>query len=163
MRKQQKCLQINMELLQHLIKTISSILVFFVTQKFSKTSFKLYNFWNFESPTINNLYCMMTSKIFEKKSTTGRLVMWVHDWPFVQGTGVQISLEPNFFFLILIILLKWKLSFTSLWYSKPILYYSLFKIFMSSWQYLESKDRVNKLHIGKMRPFLFIINFPPTL
>ena len=111
---------------------------------------------------------MMTSKYFLKKSPTGRLVMWVHDWPFVQGTGVQISLEPNFFFLILIKIFKWKLFFTSLWYSKPILYYSLFKFFMSSWQYLESKDiwglrRVRELHIGKMRPFLFIISVAPSL
>ena len=94
--------------------------------------------------------------------------MWVHDWPFVQETGVQISLEPNFFFLIWIIIFKWKLFFTSLWYSKPILYYSLFKFFMSSWQYLESKDiwglrRVIELHIGKMRPFLFTTSFVPSL
>ena len=94
--------------------------------------------------------------------------MWVHDRPLVQGPGVQISLEPNFFFLILIIFFKWKLFFTSLWYSKPILYYSLFKFFMSSWKYLESKDicglrRVIELHIGKRRPFLFMISFAPSL
>ena len=64
-----------MELLQHLFKTISSFLDFFVTQKFSKTSLKLYNFWNFESPAIDNLDCMMTLKIFEKKLSTGWLVM----------------------------------------------------------------------------------------
>ena len=39
---------------------------------------------------------------------------------------------------------------------------------MSSWQYLESKDiwglrRVRELHIGKMRPFLFIISVAPSL
>ena len=94
--------------------------------------------------------------------------MWVHDWPFVQGTGVQISLEPNFFFLIWIIIFKWKLLFTSLWYSKPILYYSLFKFFMSSWQYIESKHiwglrRVSELYIVKMRPFLFITSVAPSL
>ena len=110
----------------------------------------------------------MTSEVFEKKLCNGWLVMWVHDWPFVQRTGVQISLEPNYFFLIWIIIFKWKLFFTSLWYSKPILYYSLFKFFMSSWQYLESKDiwalhRVNKLRIEKMKPFLFIISFAPSL
>ena len=92
-----------MELLQDLIKTISSFLDFFVIQKFSKTSLKLDNFQNFESPAINNLHCMKTSKIFEKKTPTGWLVMWVSDWHFVQGTGVQISLEQNIFFLILII------------------------------------------------------------
>ena len=40
----------------------------------------------------------MTLEVFEKKLCSGWLVMWVHDWPFIQGTGVQISLEPNFFF-----------------------------------------------------------------
>jgi hypothetical protein len=30
----------------------------------------------------------------------------VHDWPLVQGPGVQISLEPNFFSLLLIIFFK---------------------------------------------------------
>ena len=109
----------------------------------------------------------MTLEVFEKKLCSGWLVMWVHDWPFVQGTGVQISLEPNFFFLIWIIIFKWKLFFTSLWYSKPILYYSLFKFFMSSWQYVESKDiwglrRVRELHSGKMRPFLYIISVAPS-
>ena len=157
-----------MELLQHIIKSISSFLDFFVTQKFSKSSFKLYNFRKFESTAINNLDCMMTSNFFLKKSLTGWLVMWVHDWPFVQGTGVQISLEPNFFFLIWIIIFKWKLLFTSLWYSKPILYYSLFKFFMSSWQYIESKHiwglrRVSELYIVKMRPFLFITSVAPSL
>ena len=110
----------------------------------------------------------MTLEVFEKNLCSGWLVMWVHDWPFVQRTGVQISLEPNFFFLIWMIIFKWKLFFTSLWYSKPILYYSLFKFFMSSWQYLESKDilglrRFIELHIGKMRPFLFITSFAPSL
>ena len=110
----------------------------------------------------------MTLEVFEKKICNGWLVMWVHDWPFVQRTGVQISLEPNFFFLIWIIIFRRKLFFTSLWYSKPILYYSLFKFFMSSWQYLESKDilglrRVRELHTGKMRPFLFIISVAPSL
>ena len=124
-----------------ILKTISSFLNFFVIKKISKTSFKLYNFWNFESPAINDLDCIMTLEVFEKFSCNGWLVMWVHDWPFVQGTGVQISLEPNFFFLILIKFFKWKLFFTSLWYSKPLLYYSFFKFVMSSWQYLESKHK----------------------
>ena len=151
-----------------ILKTISSFLNFFVIKKISKTSFKLYNFWNFESPAINNSDCIMTLEVFENFSCNGWLVMWVHDWPFVQGSGVQISLEQNFFFFILIIIFKWKLFFTSLWYSKPILYYSFFKFFMSSWKYLESKDvwglrRVIELHIGKRRPFLFIISFAPSL
>ena len=58
-----------MELLQHIIKSISSFLDFFVTQKFSKSSFKLYNFQKFESPAINNLDCMMTSIFFFEKIT----------------------------------------------------------------------------------------------
>jgi hypothetical protein len=98
--------QINMELFQYLIKTILSFLNFFVIEKFSKTSFKLYIFRNFESPAIDDLDCIMTLEVFEKISCNGWLVMWVHDWPLVQGTGVQISLEPNFFFLILIIFFK---------------------------------------------------------
>ena len=111
---------------------------------------------------------MKTLKNFEKKISSGWLVMWVHDWPLVQGPGVQISLEPKKIFLILIIFFKWKIFFTSLWYSKPILHYSLFKFFMSSWKYLESKDvwglrRVIELHIGKRRPFLFIISSAPSL
>ena len=110
----------------------------------------------------------MTLEVFEKILCNGWLVMWVHDWPLVQRTGVQISLEPNFFFLRVIIIFKWKLFFTSLWYSKPILHYSLFKFFMSSWQYLESKDiwglrRVIELLIGKMKPFLFKISLAPSL
>ena len=124
-----------------ILKTISSFLNFFVIKKISKTSFKLYNFWNFESPAINDLDCIMTLEVFENFSCNDWLVMWVHDWPLVQGTGVQISLEPNFFFLILIKFFKWKLFFTSLWYSKPLLYYSFFKFVMSSWQYLESKHK----------------------
>jgi hypothetical protein len=88
-----------MESLQHQIKTISSFLDFFVTQKFSKTCFKFYNFQNFESPAINDLDCIMTLEVFENFLCNGWLVMWVHDWPFVQGTGVQISLEQNFFSL----------------------------------------------------------------
>ena len=39
----------------------------------------------------------MTLEDFEKILCTGGLVMWVSDWPLVQGTGVQISLEPHFF------------------------------------------------------------------
>ena len=89
-----------------ILKTISSFLNFFVIQKISRTCFKLYNFQNFEPPAINDLDCIMTLEVFEKKSCNGWLVMWVHDWPFVQGTGVQISLEPNFFFLIQIIIFK---------------------------------------------------------
>ena len=89
-----------------ILETISSFLNFFVIKKISKTSFKLYNFGNFESPAINDLDCIMTLEVFEKFSCNGWLVMWVHDWPLVQRTGVQISLEPNFFFLILIILFK---------------------------------------------------------
>ena len=151
-----------------ILKTISSFLNFFVIKKISKTSFKLYNFWNFESPAINDLDCIMTLEVFEKFSCNGWLVMWVHDWPFVQGSGVQISLEQNFFFFILIIIFKWKLFFTSLWYSKPILYYSLFKFFMSSWQYIESKHiwglrRVSELYIVKMRPDLFLTSVAPSL
>ena len=42
----------------------------------------------------------MTLEVFFSDFTTDFVVMWEHDWPFVQGTGVQISLEPNFFFLI---------------------------------------------------------------
>ena len=72
---------------------------FFVIKKISKTSFKPYNFWIFESPAINDLDCIMTLEVFEKILCTGGLVMWVYDWPLVQGTGVQILLEPNFFFL----------------------------------------------------------------
>ena len=124
-----------------ILKTISSFLNFFVIKKISKTSFKLYNFWNFESPAINNSDCIMTLEVFEKFSCNGQLVMWVHDWPFVQGSGVQISFKQNFFFFILIIIFKWKLFFTSLWYSRPLLYYSFFKFVMSSWQYLESKHK----------------------
>ena len=147
---------------------MSSFLVYFVTQKFSKTSFKLYNFWNFESPAINNLDCMMTSKTFEKNPL---LVGWLCGFMTglsSRGLGFKSHLSQTFFFLIWIIIFKWKLFFTSLWYSKPILYYSLFKFFMSSWQYLESKDiwglrRVRELHIGKMRPFLFIISVAPSL
>ena len=110
----------------------------------------------------------MTLEVFFSDFTTDFVVMWEHNWPFVQETGVQISLEPNFFFLILIKFFKWKLFFTSSWYSKPLLYYSFFKFFMFSWQYLESKDiwglrRVIELHIGKRRPFLFIISFAPSL
>ena len=124
-----------------ILKTISTFLGFFVTKNFPKNSIKIYNFRNFESPAIKNLDCIMTLEVFFLNLCNGWLVMWVHDWPFVQGTGVQISLEPNFFFLILIKIFKWKLFFTSLWYSKPLLYYSFFKFFMSSWQYLESKHK----------------------
>ena len=97
--------------------------------KFPKKQHQSLQLSNFESPAINNLDCIMTSEVFEKKLCNGWLVMWVHDWPFVQGTGVQISLETNFFFLIWIIIFKWKLFFTSLWYSKPILYSTPFSNF----------------------------------
>ena len=101
---------------------------------FPKKHHQILQLWNFESPAIDDLDCIMTLEVFEKFSCNGWLVMWVHDWPLVQGTGVQISLEPNFFFLILIIFFKWALFFNLLWHSKPILYYSLFKLFMSSWK-----------------------------
>ena len=123
-----------------LLKTISTFFDFFATINFLTNSFKVYNFWIFESPAKTWLDCKMTLEVFFSDFTTDFVVMWEHNWPFVQRTGVQISLEPNFFFLILIKIFKWKLFFTSLWYSKPLLYYSFFKFFMSSWQYLESKD-----------------------
>ena len=123
-----------------ILKTISTFLDFFATINFLKNSFKFYNFWIFESPAKTWFNCTLTLEVFFSDFTTDFVVMWEHDWPFVQGTGVQISLEPNFFFLILIKFFKWKLFFTSLWYSKPLLYYSFFKFVMSSWQYLESKD-----------------------
>ena len=40
----------------------------------------------------------MTLEVFFSDLTTDFVVMWEHNWPFVQGTGVQISLEPIFFF-----------------------------------------------------------------
>ena len=123
-----------------MLKTISTFLDFFATINFLKNSFEFYNFWIFESPAKTWFNCTLTLEVFFSDFTTDFVVMWEHNWPFVQGTGVQISLEPNFFFLILIKFFKWKLFFTSLWYSKPLLYYSFFKFFMSSWQYLESKD-----------------------
>jgi hypothetical protein len=120
-----------MELLLFLIKTILSFLDFFVSNKISKISFKPYNFWNFESAAINDLDCIMTLEVFENfLLQAGWLCGFVTGlW---SGTGVQISLEPNFFFLILIIFFKWKLFSTLLWYSKPILYYSLFKCLLGN-------------------------------
>ena len=43
---------------------------------------------------VDDLDCIMTLEVFETFSCNGWLVMWVHYWPLVQGTGVQISLEP---------------------------------------------------------------------
>ena len=85
-----------------------------------------------------------------------------------RGLGFKSHLSHTFFSLYWKYFFKWKLFFTLLWYSKTILYYSLFKFFMSSWKYLESKDiwgllRVMKLHIGKRRPFLFITSFAHSL
>ena len=68
-------------------------------------------------------------------------------------------------------------TFFSLYESYFLLHYDILSpfyitpfsnFFMSSWQYLESKDiwglrRVRELHIGKMRPFLFTISVAPTL
>jgi hypothetical protein len=84
----------NLDFALGVLKTISSFLNFFVMKKISKTNFKLKNF---ESPAINDLDCMMTLESLENILCNGWLVVWVHDWPLVQGTGVQISLEPNFF------------------------------------------------------------------
>ena len=51
-----------------ILKTISSFLNFFVIKKISKTSFKLYNFWNFESPAINDLDLELVVIIFQKEN-----------------------------------------------------------------------------------------------
>ena len=56
----------------------------------------------------------MTLEVFEKNLCNGWLVMWVHDWPLVQRTGVQISLEPNFFFPYIDNTFQMKTIFTSL-------------------------------------------------
>ena len=90
-------LAMNLDFALGVLKTISSFLNFFVMKKISKTIFKLNNFQNFESPAINDLDCIMTLESLENISCNGWLVVWVHDWPLIQGTGVQISLEPNFF------------------------------------------------------------------
>ena len=79
-------------------KTISTFLDFFATIKFLKNSFKVYNFWIFESPAKTGLDGKMTLEVFFSDFTTDFVVMWEHNWPFVQRTGVQISLEPNVFF-----------------------------------------------------------------
>ena len=76
-----------------MLKAISTFL-----ENFLKNSFKLYSFWIFESPAKNWLDCKMTLEVFFSDFTIDFVVMWEYDWPFVQGTGVQNSLEPNFFF-----------------------------------------------------------------
>ena len=123
-----------------MLKTISTFLDFFATIKFLKKQLQTLQLLNFWISRQNLIRLQNDLRSIFSDFTTRFVVMGEHDWPFVQGTGVQISLEPNFFFLTLLIIFKWKLFFTSLWYSKPLLYYSFFKFFMSSWQYLESKD-----------------------
>ena len=123
-----------------MLKTISTFLDFFATIKFLKKQLQTLQLLNFWISRQNLIRLQNDLRSIFSDFTTDFVVMWEHNWPFVQRTGVQISLEPNFFFLILIKIFKWKLFFTSLWYSKPLLYYSFFKFFMSSWQYLESKD-----------------------
>ena len=123
-----------------MLKSISTFLDFFAIIKFLKKQLQVLQLLNFWISRQNLIQLHIDLRSIFSDFTTDFLVMWEHNWPFVQRTGVQISLEPNFFFLILIKFFKWKLFFTSLWYSKPLLYYSFFKFFMSSWQYLESKD-----------------------
>ena len=73
-----------------ILKTISTFLDFFDIWNFSKTSFKLYDFPNFESPAINNLYCIITSKSFEKKPhwLAGYVGVWLAFRPGDWGSNL---------------------------------------------------------------------------
>ena len=123
-----------------MLKTISTFLDFFATTKFLKKqlqTLQLLNFW------------ISRQNLIRLHNDLRSIFFWLHYW--LRGyVGAWLAFRPGdwgsnltwakLFFLILIIIFKWKLFFTSLWYSKPLLYYSFFKFFMSSWQYLESKE-----------------------
>ena len=117
-----------------MLKTISTFLDFFATINFLKNSFKFYNFWIFESPAKTWFNCTLTLEVFFSDFTTDFVVMWEHNWPFVQGTGVQISLEPNFFFPYIDKNFQMKAIFTSLWYSKVGNIWFLSPLVLSKWE-----------------------------
>ena len=124
-----------------MLKTISTFLDFFATIKFLKKqlqTLQLLNFW------------ISRQNLIRLQNDLRSIFFWLQYW--LRGyVGAWLAFRPGdwgsnltwakLFFFTLIIIFKWKLFFTSLWYSKPLLYYSFFKFVMSSWQYLESKHK----------------------
>ena len=123
-----------------MLKTISTFSDFLATIKFLKKLLQNLHFFNF---------WISRQNLIRLQNDLRSIFFWLHYW--LRGyVGTWLVFRPGdwgsnltwakLFFLILIKIFKWKLFFTSLWYSKPLLHYSLFKFFMSSWQYLESKE-----------------------